>query len=102
MGQLISEKEQHEMPRQRRADGTSNALLPKVVWPDVQPSLRSRLMDRLVLLSGRRKWWASAAVVQERARKLALRPAPHGPVRLGRDVKVNLRFAESWPVYDVE
>ena len=102
MDQLISETKRDEVPRKRSADGTSNALLPKVVWPDVQPSLRSRLMDRLVLLTGRRKWWASAAVVQERVRKLALRPAPHCPVRLGRNVKVDLRFAEGWPVYHVE
>jgi epsilon-lactone hydrolase len=78
------------------------ALLPKVVWPDVQPSLQSRLMDHLVLLTGRRKWWAPATVVQERARRLALRPAPHRPVRLGRDVKVDLRFTEGWPVYHIE
>ena len=81
---------------------SDNALLPKVVWPDVQPSLRSRLVDHVVLLTGRRKWWASAAVVQERARKLALRPAPHHPVRLGRNVRVDLRFAEGWRVYHVE
>jgi monoterpene epsilon-lactone hydrolase len=79
-----------------------DTLPPKVVWPDVQPSLPSRLLDHLLLLTGRRKWWASAAVVQERARKLALRPAPHRPVRLGRNVKFDLRFAEGWPVYDVQ
>ena len=45
---------------------------------------------------------ASATVVQERARRLALRPAPHRPVRLGRNVKVDLRFAEGWPVYHIE
>src|SRR5262249_31616016 len=117
MDELIADKKRDEMPRERHADGTSlkvreadehlhtagrNALLPKVVWPDVQPSLRSRLLDHLVLLTGRKKWWASAAVVQERARRLALRPAPHRPVRLGRHVKVDLRFAEGWPVYHVE
>jgi epsilon-lactone hydrolase len=117
MDELIPDKKRDEMPRKGRADGTSlkvreadehlqtvgrNALLPKVVWPDVQPSLRSRLMDHLVLLTGRRKWWASAAVVQERARRLALRPAPHRPVQLGRNVKVDLRFAGGWPVYHVE
>ena len=77
-------------------------LFSKVVWPDVQPGLRSRLVDRILLLTGRKKWWASAAVVQERVRRLALRPAPHRPHRLGRNVKVDLRFAEGWPVYDVE
>lgn len=79
-----------------------NVLLPTIVWPDAQPSLRSRLVDQVVLLTGRKKWWASAAVVQERARRLALRPASHRPVRLGRNVKVDLRFTEGWPVYDVE
>jgi acetyl esterase/lipase/precorrin-6B methylase 2 len=112
-----SSEHAYEMPRRGRVDGMGpkvreanehldtvgrNVLLPKVVWPDVQPSLRSRLMDHLVLLTGRKKWWASDAVVQERARRLALRPAPHRPVRLGRNVTVNLRFAEGWPVYHVE
>ena len=74
----------------------------KVVWPDARPSLQSRLMDRLILLSGRRKWWASAAAVRERALRLALRPAPHHPVRLRRNLKIDLRFAEGWPVYHIE
>jgi epsilon-lactone hydrolase len=92
--------------KRRKVDEPSNsaglsALLPKVIWPDVKPGLRSRLLDRLLLLSGRRKWWASAAAVQKRARRLALRPAPHRPARLGRDVKVDLRFAEGWPVYHI-
>lgn len=81
---------------------TRDALLPRIVWPDVQPSLGSRLMDHLVLLTGRRKWWASAAVVQARARKLAVRPASHRPIGLGRNVKISLRFAEGWPIYHVE
>lgn len=75
---------------------------PKVVWPDVRPSLRSRMMDCLILLSGRRRWWASAATVQERVRSLTLRPAPHRPVHLGRNVKVNMRSVEGWPAYHVE
>lgn len=117
MDELTSDKKRDEIPRNGHADGPSlkvqeaseqlhtvgrDALLPKVVWPDVQPSLRSRLLDRLILLTGRRKWWASAAVVQERARRLAQQPAPHRPARLGRNVKVDLRFAESWPVYHIE
>jgi epsilon-lactone hydrolase len=79
-----------------------NTLLPKIVWPEVQPSLRSRLMDHLVLFTGRRKWWASAVAVQERVRRLALRPAPHHPIRLGRNLKVDLRFTAGWPVYHIE
>jgi len=117
LDELIANKKRDEMPRNGHTSGTSlrvreadehldtvdrNGLLPRVVWPDAQPSLRSRLMDHLVLLTGRRKWWSSAAVVQERARWLALRPAPHRPVRLRRNVKVDLRFAEDWPVYHIE
>src|SRR5262245_25533845 len=115
MEKSILREKSNEMP-QRRVDGTSltephtdehfhtvrcNPFRPNVVWPDLQPSLRSRLIDHLVLFSGRRKWWASAAVVQERARRLALRPASHRPVRLRRNVKVDLRFAEGWPVYHI-
>jgi len=92
-------KMEHSTPDCRTEDGS--AELPKVVWPDVQPSLRSRVLDQLLLLTGRKKWWASAAVVQQRVRKLALRPASHCPVRLGRKVGFDLRFAEEWPVYDV-
>jgi acetyl esterase/lipase len=116
MNDLISDKGRDEMPRKASVEGKSlkvqeadeyfravgrNAL-PNVVWPDAQPSLQSRLIDRLVLLTGRRKWWASAAAVQQRARRLALRPASHRPVRLRRNVKVDLRFAEGWPVYHIE
>lgn len=114
MDELIPDQKRDGMPRMgctsrkvREADqhfqtGGRNAMPANVIWPDVQPGLRSRLMDYLVLLSGRRKWWASAAVVQERARRLALRPAPHRPVGLGRNVQVDLRFAEGWPVYHVD
>jgi acetyl esterase/lipase len=117
MDELMPAKKRDEVPRNGRADAPSlkvreadeqlhtvdrGALPPNVVWPDVQPTLRSRLIDRLIRLTGRRKWWASAAVVQERARRLALQPAPHRPVRLGRNVKVDLRFAEGWPVYHIE
>jgi epsilon-lactone hydrolase len=117
MNGLIMDKKRNEMPRKGRDDGAGLkgreadqhrnapgfiALLPKVVWPDVQPGLRSRLLDYLLLLSGRRKWWASAAAVQKRARKLARRPASHRPVRLGRDVKVDLRFVDGWPIYHIE
>jgi epsilon-lactone hydrolase len=79
-----------------------NALSPRVIWPDAEPSLLSRLIDRFVLLTGRKKWWASAETVRERTRKLALRPAPHCPPGLGRNVRVDLHFAEGWPVYHVE
>jgi hypothetical protein len=76
MDELISDKRRDEMPQKVRVEGKNlkvqeadehlhtvgrNALLPKVVWPDVPPSLRSRLIDYLLLLTGRRKWWASAS-----------------------------------------
>ena len=90
----------HERNNHLGADGPT--LIPNVIWPNVQPALRSRLLDLVLPLTGRKKWWASPAVVQARVQKLALRPAPHHPVRLGRNVKVNLRFAEGWTVYDLE
>lgn len=90
----------------RRADdhrhSDSLTSIPNVIWPEVQPTLQSRLLDLLLPLTGRKKWWASAAVVQARVQKLALRPAPHHPVGLGRKVKVSLRFTEGWTVYDLE
>jgi epsilon-lactone hydrolase len=78
--------------------GTETA---RIVWPDTQPSFRSEALDQLLLLMGRKKWWASAAAVQQRARRLALRPASHRPVRLGCNVKFDLRFVEGWPVYEL-
>jgi monoterpene epsilon-lactone hydrolase len=75
---------------------------PKIIWPTEQPSLRSRLLDLVLPFTGRKKWWASAAVVQARTQKLALRPAPHHPVGLGRNIKVELRFAEGWTMYRLD
>lgn len=117
MNELMSSKKRDQMPRTGLTDATSlnvgeadqhigtvrgSASRPKVIWPDAEPTLRSRLVDYVVLFTGRRKWWASAAVVQKRARRLALRPASHRPVRLRRKVNVDLRFAEGWPVYHIE
>lgn len=42
---------------------------------------------------------ASAAVVQEHVRRLALRPAPYGPTGLGRGVDVTRKDMAGWPVY---
>lgn len=84
----------------RHSDSTTST--PKVIWPDRQPTLQSRVLDLLLPLTGRKRWWASAALVQARVQKLALRPAPHHPVRLGRNVEVSVRFAEGWTVYDLE
>lgn len=64
MDRSIPDREGDEKPqepyRQLRAEGRS-ASLPNIIWPDAQPSLRSRLMDQLVLLSGRKRWWAHKA-----------------------------------------
>lgn len=76
-----------------------SAAEPEIDWPDVQPSLRSRFIDLLLPLTGRKRWWASAAAVQTRTRKLALRPEPHHPARLGRNVEIDLDFAEGWTIY---
>lgn len=76
-----------------------SATEPEIDWPDVQPSLRSRFIDLLLPLTGRKRWWASAAAVRARTRKLALQPAPHQPTHLGRNVEVDLDFAEGWTIY---
>ena len=92
-----------QVPSLREVDGRSlvsrSAIEPEVDWPDVQPSLRSRFVDLLLPLTGRKQWWASAAVIQTRTRKLASQPAPHHPARLGRNVEIDLDFAEGWTVY---
>lgn len=90
----------HEVHDRPHAD--RSAIEPEINWPDVQPSLRSRFIDLLLPLTGRKKWWASAAAVQARTQELAQRPAPHHPVRLGCDVKAEVRFAEGWTIYHLE
>ena len=117
MDQSISDQKRDETPEKECAGGTGvkvrqsdellhtvgrHASLPEIIWPHTQPSLRSRLLDRLVLLMGRKKWWASAEVVRERARRLSERPASHRPVRLGRNVEVELSSAAGWPLYHVK
>jgi epsilon-lactone hydrolase len=106
---LNSDKNWENDPRKRgaeaktpRADECGHGNVPRVNWPDIQPSLRSRLIDHMLLVSGWKKRWASAEVVQERARKLALGPRSHRPIRLGNNVKFDLRTFEGWHVYDVE
>ena len=65
-----------------------------------EPSWQSRLIDRLLWLLPLKKQTSSAAIVQERVRRLALRPASYAPTRLGRDVRVALSGWAGWPVYE--
>jgi epsilon-lactone hydrolase len=66
---------------------------------DVGPSWQSRCVNALLRLLPIKKQLASAAVVQEHVRKLALRPASHKPTGLGRGVQVTLKTVAGWPVY---
>lgn len=68
---------------------------------DGPPSTCSRLLNVLLRLLPSRRQLASAATVREQVRKLALRPASHEPVGLGRDIQVRRRELEGWPVYDL-
>ncbi|HEY8461158.1 MAG TPA: alpha/beta fold hydrolase [Blastocatellia bacterium] len=64
------------------------------------PSWQSRCLNGLLRLLPFKKRWASAAAVQERARRLALRPASYEPVGLGSGVEVTLKKSvEGWPIY---
>src|SRR5262249_55994702 len=66
---------------------------------DAGPSWQSRCMNVLLRLLPFKKRLASAAVVQERVRRLALRPASYEPVGLGRGVEVSLKSVAGWPGY---
>jgi epsilon-lactone hydrolase len=66
---------------------------------DADPSLRSRGLNALLRLLPIKKRMASAAIVQERVRRLALRPASFEPSGLGRGVKVTRKDVAGWPVY---
>jgi epsilon-lactone hydrolase len=63
------------------------------------PSWQSRCLNGLLRLLPFKQRWASAAVVQERVRRLALRPASYEPAGLGRGVEVTLKNVAGWPVY---
>lgn len=72
----------------------------KQLSDDAGPSWQSRCLNALLRLLPIKQRLASAAAVQEHVRRLALRPAPHEPTGLGRDVAVTLkRSAAGWPVY---
>ena len=66
---------------------------------DAGPSWQSRCINGLLRLLPFKKRLATAAVVQERVRRLALRPASYEPVGLGSGVEVNLKSVAGWPVY---
>jgi monoterpene epsilon-lactone hydrolase len=67
---------------------------------DAGPSWQSRCINGLLRLLPIKKRLASAAVVQEHVRRLALRPASYEPNGLGRGVTVTLKkSAAGWPVY---
>lgn len=66
---------------------------------DVGPSWQRRCLNGLLRLLRVKKQTASAAVVREHVRRLALRPASHEPTGLGRGVEVTLKSVAGWPVY---
>jgi acetyl esterase/lipase len=74
--------------------------IPQAARPDDRgPSWQSRCINGLLRLLPLKKQTASAAAVQAHVRRLALRPASHEPVGLGRGVAVTSRIVGGWPVY---
>jgi epsilon-lactone hydrolase len=63
------------------------------------PSWQSRCLNGLLRLLPIKKRLASAGVVQEHVRRLAIRPASYEPTGLGRGVDVTLQKVSGWPVY---
>jgi acetyl esterase/lipase len=66
---------------------------------DAGPSWQSRCINSLLRLLPFKKRWASASVVQERVRRLSLRPDSYEPTGLGSGVEVTLKTVAGWPVY---
>ena len=66
---------------------------------DPEPSWQSRGFNTLLRLLPFKKRLASAAIVQERVRRLTSQPASHEPVRLGRGVEITKKIVAGWPVY---
>jgi acetyl esterase/lipase len=66
---------------------------------DPGPSWQSRCINHLLRLLPIKKQMASAAAVQERVRRLALRPASYEPTGLGRGVSLRREDAAGCPVY---
>jgi acetyl esterase/lipase len=66
---------------------------------DAGPSWQSRGINGLLRLLPIKQRMASAAIVQEQVRRLALRPASYEPTSLGRGVTVMVENEAGWPVY---
>jgi acetyl esterase/lipase len=62
-------------------------------------SWQSRCINLFLRLLPIKQRMASAAVVQEHVRRLALRPASYEPTGLGRGVEVTRKDEAGWPVY---
>jgi monoterpene epsilon-lactone hydrolase len=78
---------------------TQQAMGVRGVADDAVASWQSRYINALLRLLPIKKRLASAAVVQEHVRRLAMRPASHKPTGLGRGVEVTLKSVAGWPVY---
>jgi monoterpene epsilon-lactone hydrolase len=68
---------------------------------DQAPSFKSRLIVWLLRLFNKKRNLASAAVVQEHVRQLAINPASYEPVGLGPGVDAVLETEFGWPVYHI-
>jgi acetyl esterase/lipase len=66
---------------------------------DAGPSWQSRCATAVLRLLPIKRRMASAAVVQQQVRRLALRPASYEPAGLGRRVDVTVKKHAGWPVY---
>jgi epsilon-lactone hydrolase len=66
---------------------------------DTEPSWQSRCVNRLLGLLPIKQRMASAVVVQEHVRRMAVRPASYEPTGLGRGVEVTRKDVAGWPVY---
>ena len=66
---------------------------------DKEPSWQSRCINSLLRLLPIKQQTASVAAVQERVRRLALRPGSYKPTGMGRGITVTLKNEAGWPVY---
>ena len=69
------------------------------VSDDAGPSWQSRCISGLMRVLRVKQQTASAAAVQERVRRRALRPASYEPTGLGSGVEVTMMNVSGWPVY---
>ncbi|MFB6454162.1 alpha/beta hydrolase [Chitinophaga sp. Hz27] len=70
-----------------------------LIKEDQGSSWQSRFFTVLLRLLPIKRQTASAAAVQKRVRKLALRPASYEPKKLGSGVTVTRKTFAGWPVY---